>query len=122
MAQGLNEVIWHSIVSSHSGSPDAEAVAGEVTWDVRRCQDLPKPVRKQGTRERLPILEQKQGTGDVTRVRYDSTEFTVQSGGQPRPMLIKAPFLKGSGFEPLILKCMHEGADRESTAMSWTPK
>ena len=66
MARGLYEVIGHSIASSHSGGPDAEAVVGEVAWDVHRCQDLPKPVRKQGTRERLPILEQKQGTWDVT--------------------------------------------------------
>ena len=56
------------------------------------------------------------------RVRYDSTECTAQSGGQPRPMWIKVPFLKGSVFEPSILKRTHEGAGRESTAMSWTPK
>ena len=68
MAQGLYEVIRHSIASSHSGSPDAEAVAGEIAWDVRRCHDLPEPVREQGMRERLPILEQKQGTWDVTPV------------------------------------------------------
>ena len=55
----------HLIASGHSGSPDAETVAG-VAWDVRRCQDLPKPVREQGAQERVPILEQKQGTWDVT--------------------------------------------------------
>ena len=37
-------------------------------------------------------------------------------------MWIRAPFLKGSVFEPLIFKRMHEGVDGESTAMSWTPK
>ena len=46
----------------------------------------------------------------------------METGGWPRPMWIKAPFLNGSVFEALIFKCMHEGADGESTAMSWTPK
>ena len=100
-------MIGHSIASGHSGSPDAEAVAGEVALDVRRCQDLPKPVGKQGTQRRLPILEQKQGTWDVT----PASEICAQSGSRPRPMWIIAPFLKGSVFEPLILKRMHEGAD-----------
>ena len=59
-------MIRNSIARCHSGSPDAEAVAGEVTWDVCRCQDLLKPVLEHSVWKRLPIPEQKQGTWDVT--------------------------------------------------------
>ena len=57
----VSEGLW-------SGSKHAvlETVAGEVAWDISGCQDQPKPVHEQGVQERLPILEQKQGTWDVT--------------------------------------------------------
>ena len=75
-------------------------------------------------RERgCPFWNRNKGPGtSPLQVRYDSNESTAHSGGWPRPMWIKAPFLKGSVLEPLILKRMHEGTDGESTAMSWTPK
>ena len=37
-------------------------------------------------------------------------------------MWMKHPFLNGSDLEPLILTHMQDGAEGESTAISWTPK
>ena len=123
MAQGLYEVIGHSIVSGNSGGPMRklwlEKLPGMFA-DAKICRS--QSVSK--ARERgCPLWNKNKGPGtSPLQVRYDSTNCTVQSGGRPRPMWIKAPFLKGSVFKPLILKHMHEVADEESTAMSWTPK
>ena len=37
-------------------------------------------------------------------------------------MWMKEPFLNGSVLEPFIVMRMQEGAEGESTAISWTPK
>ena len=119
-------LVWggrYSIACHHSDSPDAEAVAGEVAGmlaDARICwsQSMSKECERGG-----PVWNRNKGPGTSTlRARYDITKWTAQSRGQSRPMWIKVPFLNGSVFEALIFKCMHEGADGESTAMSWTPK
>ena len=47
---------------------------------------------------------------------------TAQSGRLPTPIWMKQPFLNGSVFEPLILTRMQDGAEGESTEISWTPK
>jgi len=70
-----------------------------------------------------PFWNRSKGPGTSPLLaRYAITEWTAQSGDQPRSMWIKAPFLNGSVFEPLIFTRMHVGADGESTAMSCTPK
>ena len=80
---------------------------------IWRSQSVSK-VRERG----CPFWNRNKGPGTSPLLaRYVITEWTAQSGVRPRPMWIKAAFLNGSVFEPLIFTRMHAGADRESTAI-----
>ena len=105
-------MIRNSVACHHSGNPNVEAVAEEVTWNVCRGPDLLKTVRGQSALKRLLILAH-----EICQHRVGCIEW-----GPAKTNVDKGAFPKRSVFKPLICKHMHEGADGESTAMFCTPK
>ena len=116
-------MIRNSVAYHHSGNPNVEAVAEEVTWNVCRGPDLLKTVRGQSALKGLLILEQEQGTWNVAPA-HEICQHRVGciEWGPAKTNVDKGAFPKRSVFKPLICKHMHEGADGESTAMFCTPK
>ena len=59
-------MVRYSIASSNSSGPYAKAVAGEVSRHPSSGHNLLEPIRQDVARERLSILQQKQGARGIS--------------------------------------------------------
>ena len=88
-------MVRYSIASSGSSGPYEKAMAGEVSRHPGRGHNLSKPIRQDVARERLSILQQKQGARgispkrEVIHYRRNCTEWTPTNANVNETALAK---------------------------------